>query len=161
MLHHCRLIIGSILVLMSSPTWAHSLTQYQHHNLMTNNIEQLTLMPNKPSIMMLFEPDCSWCFKQAKVLNQLHATCPNQVNIIALGVNGDKQALKQQSWKMKLHFPAYMTSHDLLDVLGEIPATPMSLLSSSEGNYIGHLRGYVKLAPLKALLSTQLNISCS
>lgn len=109
---------------------------------------------------MFFGPQCPWCFKQGKAFNKLLEKCPNAINIVALG-SGDKASLKKELWKMHLLFPGYQTGQTMLNDIGQIPATPMTLITDRQGNYKSYLRGYIKLEQLLPMLKKQLELKCS
>ena len=160
-----KLIISLLFYLLlcfelAAETNSPQLLNYQHTHLQSGKVQALENLKGKPTLMMFFEPQCPWCFKQGKAFNALLKLCPNTVNIVALGTHGDKSSLKKEWWKMKLHFPGYLTGQAMLNDIGTIPATPITLIADEQGNLTSHLRGYVKLDELLPMLKKQIGLKC-
>ncbi|WOT04190.1 TlpA family protein disulfide reductase [Shewanella youngdeokensis] len=152
----------SLLVCFELAAASHSpqLLHYQHMDLHKGQIQALDSLKGKPTLMMFFEPQCPWCLKQGKAFNSLLGQCPDDFNIVALGIHGDKASLKKAWWKMKLNFPGYLTGAAMLKDIGNVPATPITLIADEEGNLVSHLRGYVKLNALLPQLQQHFDLSC-
>lgn len=106
--------------------------------------ESQSLSPKQPlNVVLFFEPNCSWCFKQSKVFNHYQKHCSPHVHFIGLGVNANRQALKQAAWKLNTNFPLYMASPKLLEATGKITSTPLTIVFDIKGNILAHIRGYV------------------
>ncbi|WP_299011504.1 hypothetical protein [uncultured Shewanella sp.] len=133
---------------------------YQHDNLVTHQKETLQRFMGKPSLLMFFEPDCPWCFKQGKAFNQLLIDCPDAINLVALASHGDKRILRKAAWKMKLHFPAYLANNAMMNTLGSLPATPITLILDDSGHLHSLIRGYVKLEQLLPQLKKTFELTC-
>ena len=99
----------------------------------------------QPSLVLFFEPNCSWCYKQAKVFDQLAAACP-QLTMFGLGVNGSRVALQKEAWRLRVTFPLWMASQSMLASTGPIKTTPLSLLLDDAGKIIFSARGYMDAA---------------
>ncbi|BDM65471.1 hypothetical protein NFHSH190041_29230 [Shewanella sp. NFH-SH190041] len=139
---------------------------YQHQALNGSNNARssdgtLQHLTGKPTLMMFFEPGCSWCVKQGKALNQLLASCHGQLQAVALGTGADRATLKKTWWQMQLDFPGYQVGREMMQQLGELPATPITLIADQQGQLSGYLRGYVKLSTLKPLLQQRLGLDCN
>ncbi|PLW69618.1 peroxiredoxin family protein [Pseudohalioglobus lutimaris] len=122
----------------------HSLDQYQ----------------GAPLLLMFFEPECSWCYRQFKVLNKLYAQCPGEFRPVAVGVNGSRRELLAEYRRVRPAFPAYQASSKLLAAIGGVPATPFTLMADGSGKPLGWLRGYMPEDELRPLLRQQLNMVC-
>ncbi|MEC4726130.1 thioredoxin family protein [Shewanella sp. D64] len=155
------LLLGQIAPTKAAePDLGPQLLAYQHENLTSHKVENLQKLKGKPTLMMFFEPQCSWCFKQGKAFNRLLQQCPTAVNIVALGSHGDKVTLRRELWRMKLNFPGYLVGKTMMGELGALPATPMTLITDENGNLSGYLRGYIKLEQLLPLLRTKFGLQC-
>ena len=109
-----------------------------------NTAESLQLNgEDQLSVVIFFEPNCSWCFKQTKIFNQYIKQCNTQANFIGLGVNAKRTALKKAAWKMKADFPVYMASDELLSATGKLPSTPLTLILDAKGRVVSHVKGYL------------------
>ena len=94
---HSRLLvwISALLIgIASAQASALNLLQYQHENLRSGQLESLINHNGDISLMMFFEPNCAWCYKQVKAFNQISTQC-RQVSITALGINGKRHQLKK------------------------------------------------------------------
>lgn len=105
-----------------------------------------------PVVMVLFEPDCPWCFKQVKSMNRHYSACGQQFQPLAIGVNGNRKKLKQEVQRFGAKFPSLQASTQFLQKLGNIPGTPLMLVVDENGNYSGHYRGYQNDDKLNKLL---------
>jgi peroxiredoxin len=103
------------------------------------------------SVLMFFEPDCPYCFRQARVLNDLQAACAD-VQPVAIGVNGDRAALQKEARRMGARFPVLQIDQRLQDDIGEIVATPLMLVSDRNGMLVTWLRGLQKADVLRSLI---------
>ncbi len=103
-----------------------------------HDLDQYT---GKPTILIFFEPECSWCLRQTRVLNELVASCEN-FQAIAIGVNGTRRALQNTLRRLRAEFPAYQISRTLQEDIGEVEATPLMLLADDTGAFVTHMRGY-------------------
>lgn len=156
-----KLLISSFLL---SITCSHASTlnllQYQHENLRSGKLESLANDHGDIKLLMFFEPDCSWCYKQIKALNQISRQCP-KISLAALGINGKRHQLKKDLWRLKPQFPAFVANANMVSDIGNIPATPITLVIDQKGHYLSHLRGYTPSKKILAQLSAQHGIECS
>ncbi|WP_444920387.1 TlpA family protein disulfide reductase [Microbulbifer sp. CnH-101-G] len=112
------------------------------------------------TVMVFFEPECSWCFRQVRALNQLLAQCPSQFQPLAVGTNGSRRALLAEYRRLRPNFPAFQVSSKLLDKVGSIPATPFTLLINRSGAPGGWLRGFMSQEKLRLVLAERLAVTC-
>lgn len=119
---------------------AEDLSQYTLKDLRGGQSTSLAALPGDVVAVMFFEPECIWCRKQAQVLKHLHQQC-NKVAPVALGVNGDRIFLKKALFNMQFPFPGYLAPNNLVNDLGGIPATPITLLLQNQ-QLVGVFRGY-------------------
>jgi hypothetical protein len=101
-------------------------------------------------LLSFFEPECAWCHRQLKALEQLSARCSETLQALAVGINGRDLALRRELRRARVTFPAARGSAALLERTGEIPATPWTLLLSPRGEVAATLRGFVREEQLAA-----------
>lgn len=155
-----RLFLFSVAL----PAWsgeAETLLDFELRSLEGPERHSLQQYRGTPVMMMFFEPDCSWCFKQFRVFNQLSDECAGSVRLVAVGVNGSRRELLSEYRKSKPQFPTYQASASLLDAIGGVPATPFTLVADAQGQPLGWLRGYMGASRLKALIQQQFGESCT
>ena len=107
----------------------------------------------QPVLMVFFEPDCNWCLRQIRAINELRASCPGSVAAIAVGVNGNRSQLQKTLRRMRPEFPAYEASPELVESLGGVPATPFTLLGDTNGEFVNWTRGFIKTDELRAFVA--------
>ncbi len=125
---------------------------YQYQELRGQKLTDLSHLEGKTTAMMFFEPECSWCIKQAATLKKLYQECDQQMQPIALGVNGNKLALKRALFRLNFPFDAYHAPMALLRDMGGVPATPILLVLNEQGELVKGYRGYTDSEELKAQL---------
>lgn len=146
-------ILLLMLLCCALPLSAVQLTRdYQFQALRGQQVTDLSHLEGQAMALMFFEPECPWCIKQASVLKQLHQSCRQGVQPVALGVNGDNLALKRALFRLNFPFEAYRAPSALLKDMGGIPATPILLLLNAKGELIKGYRGFTDEAELKAQL---------
>lgn len=146
-------ILLLMLLCCALPLQAAQLTRdYQFQALRGQQLTDLSHLEGQATALMFFEPECPWCIKQANVLKQLHKSCPQPIQPVALGVNGDNLALKRALFRLNFPFETYRAPPTLLQEMGGIPATPILLLLNTKGELIKGYRGFTDAAELKALL---------
>jgi thioredoxin-related protein len=102
----------------------------------------------KTMLLSFFEPDCSWCHRQMKALQTLQHQCGEDIQVLAVGINGDKQALRREVRRAKISYPAIIAPRELLALTGDIDATPRTYIADPEGRLLGFIRGYQSLDKL-------------
>jgi len=93
-------------------------------------------------LISLFEPECSWCYKQMKVFNQIVQACNSQLQPLAVGIHGRKKALRREVHRAQAKFPTFQAPPSWLKSVGEVPATPWTLVVDSKGTIVATVRGY-------------------
>ncbi len=114
--------------------------------------EQLRRFAGRPSLMMLFEPDCSWCRRQGQVLETIQRSCSGRVQVLAVGVRGARAALTAEARRHGGGFPVYQASPAFQALTGDLPATPITLLLDEQLQPLGVLRGFQDRAQLKPVI---------
>ena len=132
-----------VLLLFPATLWGKGFFEYPQVDLDSAEAVQLTSNQHELYAVLFFEPNCSWCFKQTQVFNQYLRNCSNAVEVFGLGVNGSRQELKAESWRLRARFPLYMASSELVADLGKIDATPLTILFDGQGDVVTYAKGYL------------------
>jgi thioredoxin-related protein len=114
--------------------------------------ESLALADYHGAVVLLtfFEPECAWCNRQLKTLEHLGERCGDDLQSIAVGINGRADALRKELRRARVTFPGAEASAALLEQVGEVPATPWTLVLTPDGEIAATLRGFVSAKPLAA-----------
>lgn len=149
-----RLLQLSLIYLLLAPS-AHAQTAdvlgYQLRSLNNPSTESLAQYRGKTSVLMFFEPECPFCFKQAKILNQIQTECAD-FQAIGIGVNGNRQDLLDELRHLELTFPAYQINAALQADVGKVEGTPMMIVANKLGQYHTHSYGYQQWETLLPML---------
>ncbi len=137
-----------------------SLLAYELKRLDEPKVESLSRFQGKPVLLIFFEPECNWCFRQVRDLNALGERCRTGFQPLAVGVNGNRSHLKEELRRLRPEFPAFEASPALLSALGGVPATPFALLGDANGDYLAWSRGYLPEEELHEFLAAQGVQSC-
>jgi thioredoxin-related protein len=127
------------------------LLQYRLTDLRSGAEVDLDRFRGQPVLILLFEPDCGYCVRQAREVNALLAQC-SEIKPLAVGINGNRQHLREHVFSMRPDFPALMANPDLLRDLGEVQATPLMLLSDDKGYYHLHMVGLQDRETLRGVI---------
>lgn len=106
--------------------------------------------PQQVLMLTFFEPQCSWCQRQLRALGELAQSCDPQLQPVAVGINGREGALRRELRRARVRYPAVRASRELLRRVGDVPATPWTLLMDGSGTVLATLRGYVSAGRLAA-----------
>ncbi|MBX2848611.1 MAG: conjugal transfer protein TraF [Acidiferrobacterales bacterium] len=110
-------------------------------------------------LMVFFQPDCSFCVKQSKVLNQIQEKCAD-FQVIGVGVNGSRNDLQVELRAMRANYPAYQISPALQAEVGKVVGTPLMLIANKNGQFTQHLQGYQQIDVLTPELENA-GLKCS
>jgi hypothetical protein len=125
---------------------------YRLRELLSPDEMELDVFRGGVSILMFFEPDCPYCFRQARALNELQRECQD-VHPVAIGVNGDRAALQKEARRMRAEFPVLQIDARLQHDIGEVVATPLLLVGDRSGMLVTWLRGLQSADVLHDLLT--------
>jgi thiol-disulfide isomerase/thioredoxin len=123
---------------------------YRLRDLLSSDAMELDVFRGGVSVLMFFEPDCPYCFRQARVLNQLQRECPD-LHPVAIGLNGDRRALQKEAGRMRAEFPVLEIDERLQSDLGKVEATPLMLVGDRSGMLVTWLHGLQSAAVLRSL----------
>lgn len=146
------LVIGLGEGSVAAATQAGTFVSYSLADLRSENSITLQEYSGKWVLASFFEPNCSWCFRQMKTFTRLTEKCAH-IQPVAIGINGNRQQLRKEVRKAKINYPAVNASKSLLDAVGEVPATPWTLIIDPQGHTLATLRGYYPLEQLGPALS--------
>lgn len=119
-----------------------------------NTHQKIELFNNhKPNLLSFFEPDCPWCYKQIKALKKFQAHCPNQLNIVLVGIHGKKQQLRQELKKTQSKLPAIEYTPALKKRIGKIAATPTNVFLEHNGKLAAKQRGLITFDQLVSIFA--------
>ncbi|RYV00488.1 hypothetical protein SOPP22_16860 [Shewanella sp. OPT22] len=108
----------------------------------------------KLSVVMLFQPDCSWCKKQEKALSTIHASCTSTFNFHIVGTQGSRNQLKRELNHYHQNISAYKSTTQFLRQVGGFKASPTTLFFDASGTLLGKRRGYLELLKMKQLINS-------
>jgi len=128
-----------------------SLLEFELKSLGAPERHDLQRFHGQQMVMMFFQPECNWCYRQVQALNDLQSSC-STTRFVAVGVNGDRQRLRKEVRRLRPEFPAYQASPELLHSLGGLPATPFMLLGDADGQFVDWMRGYIPAERLSSRL---------
>lgn len=153
--------VAAVTVLVSATFASNvSLLDFELRSLEQPEVHALQRYEGKPVLMMFFEPDCTWCYRQVRAINDIGRQCGDTFSAIAIGVNGNRQALQKELRRLRPDFPAYQASPELLESLGGIDATPLSLLGNADGDFANWARGYMPSDKLVSLMQDSTGLGC-
>lgn len=130
-----------------------SLLAFELRSLQEPEVHSLTQYRGKPIVMVFFQPDCEWCAKQIRAINELHEQCHDRIEAIAIGVGGSRSDLRSELRRLRPDFPAYQASPQLIEQMGGVTTTPVLLLGDSDGRFVDWASGYVRIAALRDLVN--------
>ena len=154
----------SLLLLFAGPasaeTGSASLLAFELRSLEEPEVHSLSQYRGKPLLMVFFQPECSWCLRQFKTINELSEACDHTFGAIAVGFRGNRSELRSEVRRLRPDFPAYQASPLLLESVGEIDATPLILVGDSTGAFVTWLQGYIPPGQLLTTLSQAGPVQC-
>lgn len=113
--------------------------------------DDLAGLSGKPTVIVLFQPDCPWCLLQFKESNKVLADQPD-AQIVAVSLRGSRSALLNELRKGRAQVPAYRGSPALIKALGDPEGTPRTYVISANGTLLAQGRGLQKADKLAMVL---------
>ena len=114
----------------------------------------------KPSIVMLFQPGCSWCKKQEKELSAIHANCPSLFRFRLVGTQGKTDQLKCELHHYQQNIPAYKSTTKFLRQIGGFVASPTTLFFDESGELLGKRRGFLDSSKMSQVINSLTDHKC-
>jgi thioredoxin-related protein len=108
------------------------------------------------TVAMIYQPDCSWCKKQGKILERAFNQCKKSMNIALVGTKGNTRQLRKELKHYHDDIPAFIADRKFLRDIGGYQASPTTLIYNEEGKLIVKKRGFIpeqKLASALAVIS--------
>lgn len=113
------------------------------------------------TVTMIFQPDCSWCKKQGKILAEAFEQCQSSVNISLVGAKGSSSQLRKALKHYHKSIPAYKADSKFLRTIGGYKASPTTLIYDANGQLITKKRGFISHEKLAQALNIISNGDCS
>ena len=140
-----------LLALFSTKSFAVDLLNYQLKDLKSVETHNLDQYRGNTFLMIFFQPDCPFCVKQSKVINEIQAEC-SDFQAIGVGVNSSRSDPQVDARKMRADYPTYEISAPLQAEVGKVVGTPLMLVADKQGVFTEHLQGYQKMDSLIPIL---------
>lgn len=155
------LVYGTFVafLLFCQSAYAVDLLEYQLKELSGTEVHDLGQYRGDTVVMIFFQPDCPFCVKQSRVLNQIQEECED-FQAIAVGVNGSRSDLQVELREMRASYPAYEISPALQSQVGKVVGTPLMLIGDKKGNFTSHLQGYQQMDAIIPVLG-EAGLSCT
>jgi thioredoxin-related protein len=130
-------------------------------NLQSGERENLFKNNGRITITMIYQPDCTWCKKQGKMLKRLIDKCPEKVNLSLVGNKGNRRQLKRELKHFSKKLVAYQADKTFLRSIGGIAASPTTLFFNYQGKLLAKRRGYIKAKQFFAVVSQLTSNTCN
>jgi thiol-disulfide isomerase/thioredoxin len=155
-----RLLAVALLAFAASTATAEvDILDYRLRDLLSSDAMELDVFRGGISVLMFFEPECPYCYRQARVLNQLQREC-RDLHPVAVGLNGNRQTLQSEAERMRAEFPVLEIDERLQKDLGKIEGTPLMLVGDRSGMLVTWLRGLQSIDTLRALIERIDDTAC-
>ncbi len=112
-------------------------------NLKSNKVEVINPV-GVPSIVMVFQPQCNWCKKQANELSELLNECSAPIHLSLVGTLGRNNQLKSELKHYPKSIPAFKATTRFLRKIGGFQASPTTLFFNSKGQPLSKRKGYIQ-----------------
>jgi hypothetical protein len=145
------LLAAAVLFACTNAAAEVDILDYRLRDLLSSDAMELEVFRGGVSVLLFFEPDCPYCFRQARVLNELQRECPD-LHPVAIGLNGDRRALQQEAARMRAEFPVLEIDERLRRDVGKVEGTPLMLVGDRNGMLVTWLRGLQSVDVLRTLL---------
>ncbi|MAP95061.1 MAG: hypothetical protein CMK07_08935 [Ponticaulis sp.] len=109
---------------------------YQQTTTALNNAPDFSSFEGEITLIVLFQPHCSWCPIQMKEAAELQQERAPWLNIVAVSRGGTIPELLEELQRYDVQFPAYQGSRSMNAALQEPPGTPCVYLIGPDG-YLG------------------------
>ena len=137
-----------------------SLLEFELKSLTEPEVHALTRYQGKPLLMLFFQPDCNWCLRQVRAINELSDQCNGAFAAVAVGVRSSRGQLRKELRRLRPAFPAYEASPSLLEALGGVDSTPVMLLGDANGDFVTWMRGFLDTERLQTVLTEASLVHC-
>jgi thiol-disulfide isomerase/thioredoxin len=148
---YIRAFLFMLISLGVTPQAFSSLDDIQLPSLRNKATINMADFNDKVVLLSFFEPDCPWCHRQMKVFNQIQSECDERLQPLSVGIHGTDQKLKSELRRAKVQYPAVRGTPALIQLTGEINATPWTLVFGPNRQLLFTWRGYMKFEQIQAL----------
>lgn len=112
------------------------------------------------AVVMIYQPDCSWCKKQGEVLAKAFEQCHSSIAIALIGTKGKARQLRKELKHYHHDIPAYQANRQFLRSIGGYQASPTTLIYNNQGVLIAKKRGFISKEKLTKAFSMLTNGQC-
>ena len=148
---YLRALLLILISLGVTPQAFSSLHDIQLPSLKNQATMSMAAFHGKVVLLSFFEPNCPWCYRQMKVFNQIQSECDEILQPLSVGIHGTNQKLRSELRRAKVQYPAVRSTPTLIQLTGEINATPWTLIFKPKGQLLVTRRGYMKFEQIQAL----------
>ncbi|MCL1046448.1 thioredoxin fold domain-containing protein [Shewanella electrodiphila] len=127
-----------------------SVAQIQLKDLRTSQ-SSVSYHAEKPTVLMYFQPDCSWCKKQGKIITELLGECGNSVHFTLVGDKGSKSQLKRELRHFSADIPSKQSNKMFVRKSGGVKGFPTTLVLDTQGHVLAKRRGFTSETMLRRL----------
>ncbi|MEZ9142039.1 MULTISPECIES: TlpA family protein disulfide reductase [unclassified Shewanella] len=127
-----------------------SVAQIQLKDLRTSQ-SSVSYHAEKPTVLMYFQPDCSWCKKQGKIITELLGECGNSVHFTLVGDKGSKSQLKRELRHFSADTPSKQSNKMFVRKSGGVKGFPTTLVLDTQGHVLAKRRGFTSETMLRRL----------
>ncbi len=114
----------------------------------------------KPLVASFFEPNCGWCQRQQKVLEEIRTQCTS-LQVVMVGIRASKQVLKRELLRKKTRFSSYIATPTLVNAIGAETPVPIMLSFNQYGDLVFKHIGFADNASLLSHLQQHLPTACA
>lgn len=115
---------------------------------------------NLATIAMIFQPNCSWCKKQGKILKKVLQQCQSSTNIALVGTRGNSRQLRKELKHYHQAMPAFIADRQFLRRIGGYQASPTLVIFDKKGELIAKKRGFIPEPQLASALTILTEGAC-
>jgi thioredoxin-related protein len=153
------LLLVLFLALPGMATGAPSLLDFRLGDIRSGEMRSLQEFQGRRTFLVFFEPDCPWCVKQMRALEELGQQCPERIQTVTAGVHGKLPEYRRLLRVAGTDQPAFMASNRLVAAIGGVTATPYTLFLDARGQPTHRLQGYIPAPEMRVWLEEQ-GVAC-
>ncbi|MEZ9821382.1 TlpA family protein disulfide reductase [Shewanella sp. 10N.286.45.A1] len=160
---NCLVLLATLVVSSTASADTNSelsVAQIQLKDL-RHNQSSLSYHTQKPTVLMFFQPECSWCKKQGEIIAELLHECGDKVHFTLVGDKGSKSQLKRELRHFSAELPALQNTKMFARKSGGIKGFPTTLVLDTQGTVLAKRRGFTSEALLRRLANELSNGECA
>ena len=151
--HALQLVL--FLALPGLASAAPSLLDFRLGDIRSGEVRSLQEFQGQRTFLVFFEPECPWCVKQMRALEELGGQCPDRFRTVTAGVHGNLPAYRRLLRVAGTDQPAFTASDRLVAAIGGVTATPYTLFLDARGRPTHRLQGYIPAPEMRVWLAEQ------